>query len=94
MGSTPCNQFPYLIILSGPIKLCLIVPHVYTCTYTCTCMQMVNVGVLGQGVANKVLLVVQENVLTKTDVVFNVKEGDPFSSDLNNLLRSQVSSLR
>ncbi len=57
-------------------------------------MQTVNVGVLGQGAANNVILVVQENVLTQTEVVFNVVEGDPFSTDLDDLLRPQVSSLR
>lgn len=54
---------------------------------------MVNVGVLGQGVMNSVSLIVNDNILTQTEVVNSIVEGDPYSLDLDTLLRPQVANL-
>ncbi len=58
------------------------------------CSQTIHIGVLGQEVMNNVMLVVNNQILTQTQVTANVVEGDLYRLDLSTLLRSDASSLR
>ncbi len=58
------------------------------------CSQTIHIGVLGQEVMNNVMLVVNNRILTQTQVTANVVEGDLYTLDLSTLLRSDASSLR